>query len=349
MFTSVRSSRALLQSLSVSASSQTVRMIHSGRILGSAKKSDTNTNEPNDIEEPRLLRAQSVMATEDADAAETPTRGRKKTERALGYKGWLLTEGKRYKQPTPGRTAYVGGLNRPFPLNPFFRARPPVPDSTKEAIYASYLKDPVKNTPRVLGQKFGISIVRAEAILKLKAIEHHMVELNGFVAQKKFTKGMEDMMGVSSKQQLNSERLLTQRTGVSGPRFHAVPEGQSFTAVDAAEVLGRKPFQQIVDRMAASKPYVIDYEGLDIKYAPRPEKKLSNSEIARLDSLGPAEETVISQDSSLGNNRWKFVFTDIDKTKEMGERQVLVRESDGTLKVAGRDYKLKRYGQLWYH
>ncbi|PIA18901.1 hypothetical protein COEREDRAFT_33422, partial [Coemansia reversa NRRL 1564] len=55
---------------------------------------------------------------------------------------------------------------RPFPLNPAFRPRAPLTDKIKEAIYKKYLKDPLLNTPRVLGDNYKVSIKRIEAIIK---------------------------------------------------------------------------------------------------------------------------------------------------------------------------------------
>ncbi|KAJ1952573.1 hypothetical protein GGI12_006210, partial [Dipsacomyces acuminosporus] len=174
--------------------------------------------------------------------------------RLMGYKRWMRAQGVLYKSVQPGRTNYVGSRDIPFPMNPAFRPKAPLSDAAKEAIYGDYLADPLKNTPRVLGEKYSISIKRVEAILKLKAIERHMVEYGLGVAQKKLTAGMEGMLGVDSSRQIK-ERLVTEVTRVSGPRFHAVPEGTPFTAADAAEILGRKPYQHIMDRMTASKPY----------------------------------------------------------------------------------------------
>ncbi|KAJ2375414.1 hypothetical protein IW150_002562 [Coemansia sp. RSA 2607] len=344
------------------ATASASRALHSSRIIMVASNGSSGEGTPKDedskssslaeaedeealAEEPQILRAEPVEAMANTDEQSK----KEKAERSLGYKGWMITEGGAYKNVRPGRTNYIGGGMRPFPLNPFFRPRPPVSDRVKEAIYADYLKAPERNTPRLLGEKYAISIKRVEAILKLKAIEHHMVEYGKLNPQTKLTAGMESMLGVSSSNKSLTEGLVSQSPRVSGPRFHAVPEGQSFTAVDAAEVLGRKPYQQIMDRMAASKPFVIDYEGLDEKFAPRPKIRLSKSEIARLESLGHAEDKVIDKDETLGSRRWKFVFTDISKAKDMKDRMVLIREPDGTLKKAGRDYKLKRYGQIWYH
>ncbi|KAJ1897872.1 hypothetical protein LPJ66_003103 [Kickxella alabastrina] len=358
MFACIRSGP--LRSLSASASSSSlVRSFHIGCVIRDSEKTNAPTKgkkaEPtaaieededlNLANEPQILRAEPIQAMLNTD--DEPKRV--KPERSLGYKGWLITEGGAFKNTRSGRTNYIGGINKPFPLNPYFRPRAPIPDAKKEALYAEYLQAPEKNTPRVLGEKYSISLKRVEAILKLKAIEHHMVEYGEIVAQKKFTAGMESMLGVSPAARTLTENLVSQVTRVSSPRFHAVPEGQSFTAADAAEVLGRKPYQQIMDRMAASKPYVIDYEGLDVRFAPRPQKSLSKSEAAKLESLGHAEEQIVDKDETLGSRRWKFVFTDISKTQDMKDREVLIRETDGTLKKAGREYKLKRYGQLWQH
>ncbi|KAJ1871667.1 hypothetical protein LPJ55_003730 [Coemansia sp. RSA 990] len=265
----------------------------------------------------------------------------------LGFSGWLNTEGAVFKDMKAGSPHYVGG-KYPFPLNPFFRPRPPVSDKIKEAIYSNYLEDPVQVTPRFLADKYGISIKRVEAIIKLKAIEHHQIAHKEIVPQVNLTKGMESMLGVNPNN-VSKERALVEITSVSGPRFQAVPEGESFKAVEAAEVLGRQPYQQIVDRLAASKPFTVDYEGLDEQFAPRPQRKLSKSEQAKLDNIGSAKDEVVEKNEALTSQRWKFVFTDIGKNKDMKDRFVLIREKDGTLKKANRDYKLKRYGQLWFH
>ncbi|KAJ2749598.1 hypothetical protein IWQ56_007197, partial [Coemansia nantahalensis] len=190
---------------------------------------------------------------------------------------------------------------------------------------------------------------RVEAIIKLKAIERHMVAHDGFKVQANLTKGMESMFGLDPKAQALKENLVAHSTRISGPRFHAVPEGEPFRAGEAAEVLGRRPFQEILDRMAASTPYVVDYEGLDPAFAPRPEKKLTSSEAKRLEGLGPARDEVLEKNEALASRRWKYVFTDTSKKTDIKDRFVLIREKDGTLKKANREYKLKRYRQLWFH
>ncbi|KAJ2809123.1 hypothetical protein H4R20_000363 [Coemansia guatemalensis] len=340
---------------------QLKRGFQTGRIVtsedGTHNNTDKSTNPEQDIQEdvdvPQTdlssVGASAVSDTRITEETQGKRRGRQKINRNIGFKQWLKTEGVRFKKAIPHAVHYIEPGRRPFPLNPAFRPRSPLTDQLKEAIYKKYLEDPLRNTPRVLGDNYKVSIKRIEAILKLKAIEYHMVKHEGFVPQKKFTNGMESIMGVQKGVSVLKEVLVPTIPRISSPRFYAVPEGTSFNAEDAAEILGRKPYQEILDRLGASKPFTVDYEGLDPKFAPHPKKKLSNAEKKRLDSLGSETDEVIEESDVLTNRRWKFVFTDISKNSDMKDRFVLIREKDGTLKKANRDYKLKRYGLLWYH
>jgi hypothetical protein len=59
-------------------------------------------------------------------------------------------------------------------MNPFFQPKAPISDSTRTEIYKLYLKDPESWTPRALAEHFGISIIRTEAVLRLKSLEESM-------------------------------------------------------------------------------------------------------------------------------------------------------------------------------
>ncbi|KAJ2614899.1 hypothetical protein H4S08_001501 [Coemansia sp. RSA 1365] len=340
---------------------QLIRGFQTGRIVASEDDSHNNTEDAANTEQdiygntdiPEIdlssVGASSVSDTKITEEEQGRRRGRKKANSNLGFKQWLETEGEKFKKAIPHSVNYLEKGRKPFPLNPAFRPRAPLTDKIKEAIYKKYLNDPLLNTPRVLGDNYKVSIKRIEAIIKLKAIEYHMIEHEGFKPQKKFTYGMESIMGVQKGENVLKEILVPNITRVSNPRFYAVPEGTTFSEEDAADILGRKPYQEILDRLGASKPFTVDYEGLDPKFAPRPKKKLSNAERKKLDSLGSEDDQIIGVSDVLTSRRWKFVFTDISKNSDMKDRFVLIREKDGTLKKANRDYKLKRYGLLWYH
>jgi hypothetical protein len=58
-----------------------------------------------------------------------------------------------------------------------FQPRPPLSDATKQEIYEAFVSDSENWTVRKLATKFGISLKRVEAILKLKSTEKEM-EMN---------------------------------------------------------------------------------------------------------------------------------------------------------------------------
>ncbi|KAJ2824063.1 hypothetical protein FBU31_004090, partial [Coemansia sp. 'formosensis'] len=84
-----------------------------------AKVAETPAEESDDavIQQGSLLTAEAINTPDTSD--EGPVKGQKVTSR--GYVGWVLTQSKPYKTMKPGRTNYINGLNRPFPLNPAFR------------------------------------------------------------------------------------------------------------------------------------------------------------------------------------------------------------------------------------
>ncbi|KAK7058561.1 hypothetical protein VNI00_002197 [Paramarasmius palmivorus] len=98
-----------------------------------------------------------------------------------GAQNWLKT---------PGR----GSQRRPFPLNPTFLPPPPISDTQKQAMYDEYMQDPLKNSVRVLSQRYHISLKRVDAILRLKGMEaawHKKKQV-----QTGFVRGMEKILGV---------------------------------------------------------------------------------------------------------------------------------------------------------
>lgn len=60
-------------------------------------------------------------------------------------------------------------------MNPHFIVQPPIPNATKNKIYQMHMKDRKAYSLRMLAQQFNISLLRAEAVIKLKSIEASMV------------------------------------------------------------------------------------------------------------------------------------------------------------------------------
>ncbi|KAI8084459.1 eukaryotic mitochondrial regulator protein-domain-containing protein [Halteromyces radiatus] len=164
----------------------------------------------------------------------------KLSRRRRRFHEWAQSIGSRYTRPAEGTTNYLGMT--PFPKNPLFQPRPPLSDAKREEIYQLYVSDPEVWTIRQLAGKFGYSLKRVEAILKLKASEKEM-EASGIPLQRQFTKGMEQYMGADQPAVLLQEPLIDIFPNVSKPRFKLIEEDAEFTSKDAANVLNRKPYK----------------------------------------------------------------------------------------------------------
>ncbi|OLY80021.1 37S ribosomal protein S35, mitochondrial [Smittium mucronatum] len=268
-------------------------------------------------------------------------------------KFWINGEGKKYKGIVDGSTNYVGG-RIPFPMNPYFRPRPPLADSVKVQMYNMYINDPRKYTPRLLGQIFKVSIKRVEAILKLKAIEAQK-DHEGEILQTKFQAGMENILGVTSSKIRFNEPLSLPGVELGAPRFKVISESQTFDEADAAKELKRESFKSISAQVNKDRFYEINYPGLKPTFAPRNPKlhpstpKPMATKVVKeiVEPTQHAAGTVISKNPILGNKRFDFVFTDTSKKTSSKDRLVLVRKKDGTLVNADRSVRQARINQVW--
>ena len=134
---------------------------------------------------------QGVAATEGADSTEgndaltegepAPARDGELSKNANSHSHrkafvrWVSGPGKRYIDATrePGTTNYLDGKSHPFPLNPMFRPQPPVSETVK----ASVIQDWQNGTGlRQISTKYGVTLERVEAILKLKQVRDRWTE-----------------------------------------------------------------------------------------------------------------------------------------------------------------------------
>ncbi|KAI9255693.1 eukaryotic mitochondrial regulator protein-domain-containing protein [Phascolomyces articulosus] len=150
--------------------------------------------------------------------------------------------GARFVRPSQGTTNYLGST--PFPSNPLFQPRPPLTDATRQEIYETYTENPEDWSIRKLATKFGISMRRVEAVLKLKETEKQM-EMD------KFSKGMEKLMGADQSVTPLKEPLVDIFPKVKKPTFKLVEEDAAFTEQDAAKELNRQPYRVLEERAIA--------------------------------------------------------------------------------------------------
>ncbi|KAI0756302.1 eukaryotic mitochondrial regulator protein-domain-containing protein [Daedaleopsis nitida] len=118
------------------------------------------------------------------------------------YAQWLRNEGLKFKDPVRAKN-WLGG-QVPFPLNPSFKPPAPISDAIRTAIWNEYNDNPTKADVRTLAQRYGLSIARVDAILRLKGLEEHWRKQKKQL-QTGFLKGMEFSLGVSEKKPLSAQ------------------------------------------------------------------------------------------------------------------------------------------------
>ncbi|KAI8990037.1 hypothetical protein BDB01DRAFT_717827 [Pilobolus umbonatus] len=143
----------------------------------------------------------------------------KLSRRRRRFHEWANGSGKKYSRPAQGTTNYLGIT--PFPNNPLFQPRPPLSDITRQEIYNAFTSDPDTWT--------------------------------GIPLQKKFAKGMEQLLGVDQTGESFKEPLIDVDLNVTKPKFKTLEEDASFGPTDAAKVLNRLPFKDLERRIIESE------------------------------------------------------------------------------------------------
>lgn len=81
---------------------------------------------------------------------------------------WLRSHGHRHEDKSSSHgTNYLEGKKHPFPLNPQFQPRAPISIDVKDSVYGDWTSGV---GIRQLSQKYGLSLERVEAVLKLQQI-----------------------------------------------------------------------------------------------------------------------------------------------------------------------------------
>ncbi|KAH8102378.1 eukaryotic mitochondrial regulator protein-domain-containing protein [Cristinia sonorae] len=123
------------------------------------------------------------------------------------YETWLKKTGISFRDHDRPRN-WLGGIelsllitSAPFPLNPSFTPPTPVSDQLRNKIYQQFMSDPTVNDVRALSERYGLSLKRVDAILRLKGLEASMKQ--GKSLQSGFQKGMEKILGVPTEQSIS--------------------------------------------------------------------------------------------------------------------------------------------------
>ncbi|EIE82897.1 hypothetical protein RO3G_07602 [Rhizopus delemar RA 99-880] len=154
--------------------------------------------------------------TPEADVAEPAEEVEpiKLSRRRRRFHEWMKETGHKFSRPSKGTTNYLAAT--PFPNNPLFQPRPPLSDATKQEIYEAFVSDSENWT--------------------------------GVALQKKFAKGMEQLMGVDKTIELLKEPLADVFPNVGKPKFKTLKEDATFGPKDAAKVLNIMPYKDLEKR-----------------------------------------------------------------------------------------------------
>ncbi|KAI9002241.1 eukaryotic mitochondrial regulator protein-domain-containing protein [Gaertneriomyces semiglobifer] len=234
---------------------------------------------------------------------------------------WLKRHEDRYKHVTTA--VYVGGKDTPFPMNPFFKPKPPISDATRSAIYALYEEDPHTWTPRLLATRFGLSIVRVQAVIRLKALEAQWKEQNKPL-QTELRAGMERFLKADTiepkENQVPREKLRSLPAKRLNPFFRMMNEEEVFTPEDAAALMKMEPYANLQRKLDEAADHTVQ--------------------------LAPEKETVapaaINEDSRQGG-RHQFMVVDTGNLES--KTKVLVRDTTGRLRPATAEERFRRTHQ----
>ncbi|KAI8362752.1 hypothetical protein BD560DRAFT_455481 [Blakeslea trispora] len=150
-------------------------------------------------------------AVEEEQVVEEEAEPVKLSRRRRRFHDWANGTGSKFARPAKGTTNYLSAT--PFPNNPLFQPRPPLSDARRQEIYDAFVTEPENWT--------------------------------GVALQKKFNKGMEQLMGVDKTAETLKEPLADVFPPVGKPKFKTLKEDAPFTPQDAAKELNRIPFKDL--------------------------------------------------------------------------------------------------------
>jgi hypothetical protein len=220
--------------------------------------------------------------------------------KSAGYKEWLKKEGSAFRDFPRRGSPWLGG-DVPFPFNPTFKPPPPIGQGVRDAIFFSHSVDPEKNDVRALSARFGISIKRIEAIIRLKSLEEvHRKDKRPL--QTGFLAGMEYYLRVPTSQRtvspgMNTPIDLTDRLETQDGDFAA----DSMTSNSNTSQRVTRSYFEMVDE--GSRPVVPD--AVDAHH----QKQLQHQEARRINS--DAQPSFIYKAPGAPPSRGLFEFVDV--------------------------------------
>ena len=243
---------------------------------------------------------------------------------------WLEGEGKRFDMPAKRNWLHP---KRPFPKNPWFVPPAPVGDAVRQEIYNAYLSDPVKWTPRKLAVKFELSVLRIEAILRLKHLEANQ-EADGYVLQKQFAARMEDLLDAGTT---DPEFAIRESPDGAPLRSGSTAKGLPLSVYDASA-----PSKKSSPSPASSDSQQLTAE----RFKRRPDGNYIMPLSGVIEEPEAAPTIIEPQNPREANRRFKFIIADTSEQEggcDEESAQMFVRDNDGTLRTATRAERRMHY------
>ncbi|PWN44331.1 hypothetical protein IE81DRAFT_321488 [Ceraceosorus guamensis] len=116
------------------------------------------------------------------------------------YEEWLKSEdAKKWRQPPSDTRGPFWISDTPFPLNKTFNPSPPIASHIRDEMWAQHQASPRDTgSAREISSRFGVSIERVEAVLRLCALEREFTA-HGQPLQTHFAASMEQILGSAAK------------------------------------------------------------------------------------------------------------------------------------------------------
>jgi len=167
-------------------------------------------------------------------------------------------------------------------MNPSFRPPPPVSDGLRQVIFDAHVSNPELNSVRALSQRFGMSLKRIEAIVRLKALEFKWKQEKRTL-RTNFLMGMESALGVVPFKPSNATMNLFQNVhsntdladraaeedagsfvekqrGIQKIYWEGVEDGKEPLVAPLLAGLADQHAQKVADSMAASAKFLASHQ-----------------------------------------------------------------------------------------
>ncbi|SCZ94052.1 BZ3500_MvSof-1268-A1-R1_Chr6-1g08389 [Microbotryum saponariae] len=250
-----------------------------------------------------------------------------------GFRAWLRGDGAQYRRGIKGATNWIG--ETPFPLNPTFKPLPPVSELIKTKVYHAYLGNLQTNSPntttpsdlvvvRAISSKFGLSMARVRAIIRLKELEQEWKK-RGLPLQTNLRQGMESFLGVKTPTEQSGSNWRGIERAEQGQRVEQIrTEGKAGWEMVDSENGERSVFLPLLQHLSTTSTTTV--QGEDVAAEQAPKKPVAQIKIVQPTRPGRPRFSFENVEGTERGNT--FARTYNPKKTKRGNRKRLVGSDD---------------------